>query len=82
MKPADRAWLALAFGVLAYDLLAPPGETLSEGADRYMDSHPWVTRAVAAALVCHVCNVVSPRYDPIHRAFALKQHFGWNRIRP
>lgn len=69
MRPADWAWVALGLGVLAYDLAAPDGETLSEGVDRYMLHHPWITRAVGVGLVCHVCNAISPRYDVIHWAF-------------
>lgn len=69
MRPADRAWIALGVGVLAYDLTAPPGETLSEGADRYMVRHKWLVRAVGVGLVAHVCNFISGRYDPVHWVF-------------
>jgi hypothetical protein len=69
MRPADRAWIALATGVLAYDVLAPPSQTLSDGADRYMMNHPWLTRTVAFALAAHVCNLVRPECDPIHLFF-------------
>lgn len=69
MRPADWAWIALGVGVLAYDLAAPDGETLSEGADRYMQHHKWITRSVGIGLVAHVCNMVEPKYDPIHWAF-------------
>jgi hypothetical protein len=70
VKPADRAWIALATGVVVYDVLAPPAQTLSEGADRYMLKHPWKTRAVAAAVAAHVCNALPDRCDPIHLLFA------------
>jgi hypothetical protein len=56
--------------VLAYDVLASPEQTLSEGADRYMLKHPWITRAVAAAVAAHVCNAIPGRFDPIHLSFA------------
>jgi len=69
MKPADRAWVALATGVVAYDVLAAPGQTLSEGADHYMLHHPWLTRVVAAAVVGHVCNLLPPRFDALHLLF-------------
>lgn len=69
MRPADRAWIALATGVVAYDVLAPPQQTLSEGADRYMKHHPWITRGVAFALAGHVCNLLPDRYDVIHQLF-------------
>ena len=70
LRPADRAWLALGAGVVAYDMLAGPEQTLSEGADRYMLKHPWTTRAVAAAVAGHVCNLLPDRYDPIHVLFS------------
>jgi hypothetical protein len=70
LRPADRAWIALGAGVVAYDLLAPPDQTLSEGADSYMLSHPWITRAVAGAVASHVCNLVPDRWDAIHLLFA------------
>lgn len=69
MKSGDKAWIALGAGVLGYDLLAAEGQTLSEAADNYMLKHPWLTRAVAVGLVCHVCNVVSPQFDLIHWGF-------------
>lgn len=70
LRPADKAWIALGIYVLAYDVLASPGQTLSEGADRYMLSHPWVTRGVALAVAGHVCNLVNPEFDPIHLLFS------------
>jgi hypothetical protein len=69
LRPADQAWIALATGVVAYDVLAPPGQTLSEGADHYMLRHPWVTRAVAAAVAGHICNLLPDRFDAIHLLF-------------
>lgn len=77
MRPADRAWIALATGVLAYDVLAPPTQTLSEGADRYMLNHPWLTRWVAFSLAAHVCNLAEPEWDVIHLLFAGLR--GWKR---
>lgn len=70
MSPADRAWIALGAYVVAYDVLACPEQTLSEGADRYMLTHPWTTRAVALAVAGHVCNLLPSRCDPIHLMFA------------
>jgi hypothetical protein len=70
VRPADRAWIALATGVLAYDVLAPPSQTLSEGADRYMLNHPWITRSVALAVAGHVCNLLPDHCDPLHVMFA------------
>ena len=69
MSTADRAWVALGAGILGYDILAPAGETLSEGADRYMLRHPWLVRGVALILVGHICNVWPQRFDVIHLGF-------------
>lgn len=71
MRPADRAWLTLAGAVVAYDLAAHPGETLSEGVDRYLLSHRWLTRGIAFAVTLHVCNLFPVALDPLHHLFAL-----------
>ena len=71
MNAADRAWLALAGGVVAYDLAAPPGQTMSEGVDRYLLTHRWLTRAVAFAVTLHLCNLWPIALDPLHHLFAL-----------
>lgn len=70
MRPSDRAWITLGLGVVTYDLLAAPEETLSEGVDRYMLRYPWITRGIAFALAAHVCNLVPARRDPVHLLFA------------
>lgn len=73
LRPGDRAWIVLGVGVAAWELLCPPDELLSEAADRYMLSHPWLTRAVAFTLAAHCCNVMPDRFDPIHQLFLIKQ---------
>lgn len=77
LQPSDRAWVTLGVCVLLYDVLAPEGQTLSEGADRYMAHHKWVTRGVGIALVAHVCNMIHPRYDGVHWLFVLSRK--WRR---
>ena len=77
LRAADTAWIALGVGVLTYDLAAKPGQTLSEGADRYMLTHPWITRVVAFALAAHVCNLVKPEYDLIHLGFRAIREAQW-----
>ena len=69
MKPADRAWIALGVGVIAYDVTCPPGETLSEGVDRYLVSHRRLVYATTLTLVIHLCNLCSPAIDPVHWGF-------------
>lgn len=67
MKPCDRAWCALAAGVVIYDLCA--SETLSEGVDRYLQARPRGTRLAIAVLAIHLANLIPSRYDPLHWLF-------------
>lgn len=69
MRPADRAWLALAGGVVAWDFFAPDEETLSEGVDRYLERHPWLTRAVIMTVARHLVNELG--LDPLALGFGL-----------
>lgn len=69
MRPADKAWLVLAAGIIAYDLFAPEGETLSEAADRYLLAKPWLTRLAIFTVAHHLANELNP--DPLHMAFVL-----------
>lgn len=69
VRPSDKAWIALGVGVFGYDAFCGPGETMSEGADRYMRHHPWLVRFVAFALAAHVCNLVPDRFDAVHQMF-------------
>lgn len=73
MRPADKAWLTLAAGVAAYEVAAGDGELLSEAADRYMLTHPWLTRAVAFSIALHLCNAIPSTFDPLHWLFTLKR---------
>lgn len=68
---ADTAWVALAAGVVAYELSAPRGELLSEGVDRYLESRPLLTRAVVAVTAAHLLNLLPQRVDPFYRVAAL-----------
>ncbi len=61
--------MVLAAGVVAWDVWCVPGETLSEGVDRWLEHHPWLTRVVAALVVGHVVNLIPARADPIHLAY-------------
>ena len=38
MRAADKAWVTLAVGILAYEIAAPRGELMSEGMDRYLEA--------------------------------------------
>ncbi len=76
LRPADRAWLALAAGVLAWDVACPAGQTLSAGAARYHQARPWLTRAVVAYLAAHLLGAIPARGDPLNYLTY------WKRPRP
>ncbi|RFZ48552.1 hypothetical protein MSS2_04719 [Mycobacterium marinum] len=61
--------MALATGVITWDLLAPPGNNLSEAADDYLTRWCAVTEAGLLLLYLHVANKLPARLDPIHGAF-------------
>ncbi|MGH3953256.1 MAG: DUF7427 family protein [Mycobacterium sp.] len=72
MAAADRAWLALAAGVVAYEVAAPRGELLSEGVDRYLACKPWLTRLVVVGLGAHLLNLIPAQVDPLHQLSRLR----------
>lgn len=72
MRAGDRAWLALGAAIVVYELGAEQDELLSEAADRWMLTHPWLVRTAALVLACHVANISPQRLDPIHWLFTLK----------
>jgi hypothetical protein len=63
LRPADKAWLALAAGVLAYDTLARPGEMLSDASRRYATARPVLARVVIAYTAGHLAHVIPERVD-------------------
>ena len=65
----------MAGGVLVYDVLAPDGETLSEGADRWLERHPYLTRAVIMTVARHLVNELG--IDPLALTFGLLRR--WRR---
>jgi hypothetical protein len=69
MTPAAKAWLWLAGGVIAYELAAQPGQLLSEQVDRWLVTHPILTRAVIVLVAGHLGNVWPQRCDPLHWVF-------------
>lgn len=76
MRAGDKAWLVLGTGIAAWEIGAADGELLSEAADRWMVSHPWITRAAVAAVGLHLCNALPDRFDPLHQLFRLKKRPG------
>lgn len=71
MTPARWAWLSLAIGIFAYDVACPPGQTLSEEVDRWLESRTGrvAAWAVGGIVTAHLYNVTPQRFDPIHRLF-------------
>jgi hypothetical protein len=64
MRPADRAWIVLATGVIAYEALCPRGELLSEASARYTKATvawPLVVIYVAG----HLVHIWPTRCDPL-----------------
>lgn len=68
----EWALVALASAVIAYDLLCPKGQTISEGVDRLLEKYPVATRLAGAVIVGHLANIIPnpDKYDPIHRMVA------------
>lgn len=66
LEHSDVAWLTLAAAVVCYELLAPPGQLLSEACDRYRRRRPLLTRAVIVGVGAHLLRVIPPRLDPLH----------------
>lgn len=72
MRPADRAWLALAGGVAAWDLTCGPGETLSEACTRHRLAHPLLTYGVVGYVALHLVDLLPERWDVLHGVTRLR----------
>ena len=74
-RPASVAWGVLGAGVIAYDILCPPGETLSEGVDRALEHEKYKRVALGAIAItaAHLANLIPQNVDPFHRATQLKR---------
>lgn len=71
MRHSTRAWAALGIGVIGYDLLCPPGETLSEGVDRALETRKVLTMAAIGVTALHLANVLHPSVDPFTQGLKL-----------
>jgi hypothetical protein len=68
IRPSGVAWVGLGAGILLYDALCPPGETLSEAVDSALE-HPVGKYAAIGAIAitgAHLLNVLPNRIDPLH----------------
>lgn len=74
-RPASLAWGALVTGIVAYDVLCPAGETLSEGVDRALehDKGKIIALGIIGITAAHLANLLPERIDPFHRATLLKR---------
>lgn len=66
MRCAERALLSFGIAVLAYEIVAPPGELLSHAVARIHDAHPWLTPAVVIVTAAHLLEWIPPAVDPFH----------------
>ena len=82
MRRGDRAWLAIAAGVVTYNISSPEDEMLSVAADRYISSRPVLTRLVISAVALHLMNLIPEKTDPIHIGFVatreVKKWWSWS----
>jgi hypothetical protein len=60
MRNSDRAWVALASGVAAYDLIAADDEQLSNAARRYFKSQPIGTALMILVTGLHLVGGIAP----------------------
>lgn len=63
-EPAKYAWVAIGASVLAYDLLCPEGQTLSEGVDKALEKHPVATTLAIGVTALHLLNRLPAKLDP------------------
>jgi hypothetical protein len=70
VRNSDRAWVTLAGGVVAYDLIATDDEQLTNAARRYFKSQPIATASTILVTALHLLGGIPPWCDPITLAFA------------
>jgi len=69
MRSSDRAWLARAAGVTAYDLIATDDEQLSDAAHRYFRSQPATTASIILLTGLHMIGGIPAWCDPFTLSF-------------
>jgi hypothetical protein len=70
MRNSDRAWVALAGGVAAYDLIATDDELLTNAARRYFKSQPIATASMILVTALHLVGGIPTWCDPITLTFS------------
>lgn len=71
-REAMVGWAGLMAGVLVYEIVAPPGQLLSEGVDRALLRYPNLTRAVVLMVALHLINLLPQHVDPLNRVASLR----------
>lgn len=70
---AHMAWGA----ILGYEITCPPGQTLSEGLDDYVDSEnkliKWGSRIAIGYTALHMMNLLPEKLDLYHQLSRLKE---------
>lgn len=76
MRYGNRGWIGLAIYLAIVEAAAPPGETLSEAMDKWLERHPGkaLSHIAVAVTAAHLLNLIPPRLDPIHLAFSWRHH--------
>ena len=79
MRNSDRAWVTLAGGVAAYDLIAADDEQLTHAARRYFKSQPIATVSMILVTGLHLVGGIPRWCDPISLTFAAYRRLlrGW-----
>ncbi len=67
MQAADKAWVAVAAGVTAYEVVAARRgwALLSEAVDDYREAHPVITDLVIVYVAAHLLRAWPARVDPL-----------------
>ncbi|WP_043598926.1 DUF7427 family protein [Nocardia otitidiscaviarum] len=60
---AWHLWVFVGAAVVVAELVAPPGELLSEGVDRALEQHPLLTRVAIEYTARHLMNDLPPQVD-------------------
>lgn len=69
VRYAYKAIAALIGGIAVLEMLAPRGETISEGVDSIMESKvgKFAVHALVWSTALHLTNIMPEKYDWLHR---------------
>lgn len=73
-QPAgDKAWQVILGGVAIYEMVCPKGELLSESADRFLERHQRLGKALIYYTAAHIANDLPDRGDLFHQFTKLRK---------